>query len=216
LIDNNGKKKVYQVIGVVKDFHFKSLHESITPLLMVYENNWGLIVKIKTQDASGLLESMKTQWKSFGVEEPFSYAFMDDLVNQTYQAEQKTGLVLSIFGMLTIFIACLGLFGLATFTAEQRIKEIGVRKVLGANITQIIGLLSKDFLKLVLIACVFAFPIAWYAMHKWLQSFAYKIEISWWIFVLAACLSMFIAFLTVGYQSLKAALMNPVKSLKTE
>ncbi len=216
LIDNNGKKKVYQVIGVVKDFHFKSLHESITPLLMVYENNWGLIVKIKTQDASGLLESMKTQWKSFGVEEPFSYAFMDDLVNQTYQAEQKTGLVLSIFGMLTIFIACLGLFGLATFTAEQRIKEIGVRKVLGANITQIIGLLSKDFLKLVLIACVIAFPIAWYAMHKWLQSFAYKIEISWWIFVLAACLSMFIAFLTVGYQSLKAALMNPVKSLKTE
>lgn len=216
LIDNNGKKKVYQVIGVVKDFHFKSLHESITPLLMVYENNWGLIVKIKTQDVAGLLASMKTQWQSFGVEEPFSYAFMDELVNKTYQAEQKTGVVLSIFGMLTIFIACLGLFGLATFTAEQRIKEIGVRKVLGANIAQIIGLLSKDFLKLVLIACVFAFPIAWYAMHKWLQGFAYKIEISWWIFALAACLSMLTAFLTVGYQSVKAALMNPVKSLKTE
>jgi putative ABC transport system permease protein len=183
---------------------------------MVYENNWGLIVKIKTQDVAGLLASMKTQWKTFGVEESFSYAFMDDLVNQTYQAEQKTGVVLSIFGMLTIFIACLGLFGLATFTAEQRIKEIGVRKVLGANIAQIIGLLSKDFLKLVLIACVFAFPIAWYAMHKWLESFAYKIEISWWIFALAACLSMLIAFLTVGYQSFKAALMNPVKSLKME
>lgn len=216
LIDNNGKKKVYQVIGVVKDFHFKSLHESITPLLMVYENNWGLIVKIKTQDATGLLATMKTQWQSFGVDEPFSYAFMDDLVNKTYQAEQKTGVVLSIFGLLTIFIACLGLFGLATFTAEQRIKEIGVRKVLGANIGQIIGLLSKDFLKLVLIACVFAFPIAWYAMYKWLQGFAYKIEISWWIFVLAAFLSLLIAFLTVAYQSVKVALMNPVKSLKTE
>lgn len=216
LIDNNGKKKVYQVIGVVKDFHFKSLHETITPLLMVYENNWGLIVKIKTQDATGLLATMKTQWQSFGVEEPFSYAFMDDLVNNTYQAEQKTGVVLSIFGLLTIFIACLGLFGLATFTAEQRIKEIGVRKVLGANIGQIIGLLSKDFLKLVLIACVLAFPLAWYAMNEWLKSFAYKIDISWWIFALAGILSLMIAFLTVGYQSVRAALMNPVKSLKTE
>ncbi|WP_435353046.1 ABC transporter permease [Emticicia sp. SJ17W-69] len=216
IVGNDGTKKVYQVIGIVKDFHFKSLHETITPLLMVYENNWGLIVKVKTQDISGLLASMKTQWKSFGVEEPFTYAFMDDLVNKTYQAEQKIGVVLSIFGILTVFIACLGLFGLATFTAEQRIKEIGVRKVLGASIGQIIGLLSKDFLKLVLVACFFAFPIAWYAMHKWLQSFAYRIDISWWIFALAGVLALLIAFLTVGYQSVKAALMNPVKSLKSE
>jgi putative ABC transport system permease protein len=216
IVGNDGTKKVYQVIGVVKDFHFKSLHESITPLLMVYENNWGLIIKVKTQDISELLVSMKTQWKSFGVEEPFTYTFMDELVNKTYQAEQKTGVVLSIFGILTIFIACLGLFGLATFTAEQRIKEIGVRKVLGANIGQIIGLLSKDFLKLVLVACVFAFPIAWYAMHKWLQEFAYRIEISWWIFAIAGVSALLIAFLTVSYQAIKAALMNPVKSLKTE
>lgn len=216
IVGNDGTKKVYQVIGIVKDFHFKSLHESITPLLMVYENNWGLIVKVKTQDMSGLLASMKTQWKSFGVDEPFTYAFMDELVNKTYQAEKKTGVVLTIFGILTIFIACLGLFGLATFTAEQRIKEIGVRKVLGANVGQIISLLSKDFLKLVLIACIFAFPIAWFGMNKWLQGFAYKIDVSWWIFAVAGVSALLIAFLTVGYQSIKAALMNPVKSLKTE
>ncbi|WP_428654471.1 ABC transporter permease [Runella sp.] len=216
LVTNDGKKKVYQVIGVVNDFHFKSLHESIAPLLMVHENNWGLIVKVKTKDIAGLLASMKSRWAKFNVEEPFSYAFMDELFTKTYIAEQKTSKILSIFAGLTIFIACLGLFGLATFTAEQRTKEIGVRKVLGANIGQIIGLLSKDFLKLILIACVVAFPLGYWGMTKWLEDFAYRIEINWWVFVLAGVSAIAIALLTVSFQSIKAALMNPVKSLKTE
>lgn len=213
---NNSFKKVYKVIGVVQDFHFKSLHESISPLLMVYENNWGLIVKVKTRDVSELLASMKSRWVAFGVDEPFEYAFMDDLFAKTYVAEQKTGTILSLFSGLTIFIACLGLFGLATFTAEQRTKEIGVRKVLGANVGQIIGLLSKDFLKLIVIACVVAFPLGYWGMNQWLQDFAYRIEISAWIFVLAGIAAIVIALLTVSFQSIKAALMNPVKSLKSE
>ena len=150
------------------------------------------------------------------MEEPFNYAFMDDLVNKTYESEQKTSKILTIFAGLTIFIACLGLFGLATFTAEQRTKEIGVRKVLGANVSQIVALLSKEFIKLILIACAFAFPLSWWAMHKWLQDFAYRIDISLWIFVFAGISSISIALLTVSYQAIKAALMNPVNSLKTE
>ncbi len=213
---NDNRKKVYQVVGVVKDFHFKSLHESISPLLMVYENNWGLIVKVKTKDVAGLLASMKSQWAKFNVDEPFEYAFMDELFTKTYIAEQKTSTILSLFAGLTIFIACLGLFGLATFTAEQRTKEIGVRKVLGANVGQIIGLLSKDFLKLIVVACVIAFPFGYWGMNQWLQDFAYRIEISWWVFLVAGVSALAIALLTVSFQSIKAALMNPVKSLKTE
>ncbi|MCY7351982.1 MAG: ABC transporter permease [Cytophagaceae bacterium] len=216
VVDNDGTKKVYRVIGVVKDFHFKSLHESITPLLMVYERNWGLIVKVKTTDMAGFLASLKTQWTQFGVEEPFTYAFMDELVDKTYQSEQKVGVILNSFALLTIFIACLGLFGLATFTAEQRTKEIGVRKVLGASVASIVGLLSKDFLKLVLVAMVLAAPIAWYAMNQWLQDFAYKIDLEWWVFALAGLLALLIALLTVSFQAIKAALMNPVKSLRSE
>lgn len=211
-----GFKKVYKVIGVVQDFHFKSLHETISPLLMVLENNGGLIIKVKTRDVSGLLSAMKTRWAAFGVDEPFEYAFMDELFAKTYISEQKTGTILSLFAGLTIFIACLGLFGLATFTAEQRTKEIGVRKVLGANVGQIIGLLSKDFLKLIVIACVVAFPLGYWGMNQWLQDFAYRIEISAWIFVLAGIAAIAIALLTVSFQSIKAALMNPVKSLKSE
>lgn len=213
---NNSFKKVYKVIGVVQDFHFKSLHESIAPLLMVYENNWGLIVKVKTRDVSGLVASIKSRWAAFGMVEPFEYAFMDDLFSKTYVAEQKTGTILSLFAGLTIFIACLGLFGLATFTAEQRTKEIGVRKVLGANVGQIIGLLSKDFLKLIVIACAVAFPLGYWGMTQWLQGFAYRIEINAWVFVVAGVAALAIALLTVSFQSIKAALMNPVKSLKSE
>ncbi len=213
---NNNRKKVYQVVGVVKDFHFKSLHESIAPLLMVYENNWGLIVKVKTKDVEGLLASMKNQWSQFKVEEPFTYAFMDELFSKTYIAEQKTSKILGLFAGLTIFIACLGLFGLATFTAEQRTKEIGVRKVLGANVGQIIGLLSKDFLKLIVIACVLAFPIGYWGMTQWLQDFAYRIEVEWWVFLVAGVSAILIALFTVSFQAVKAALMNPVKSLKTD
>lgn len=213
---NEGLKVTYNVIGVVKDFHFKSLHEGITPLLMVSEKSYGLIVKVKSNDVEALLTSLKTQWQKLNSEEPFSYSFMDELFEKTYQAEQKISIILSIFSGLTIFVACLGLFGLATFTAEQRTKEIGVRKVLGASVTQIVALLSKEFLKLVLIACCFAFPLGFWLMSKWLQDFAYRVDFSWWIFALAGISTTAIALLTVSYQSIKAALANPVKSLRTE
>ena len=214
--DNNGGTKSYTIVGVVKDFHFKSLHEEIAPLMMVLEESHGLIIKVKTKDIAGLLATMKTEWQKFNSDEPFTYAFVDELFNKTYLSEQKTGTILSIFAGLTIFIACLGLFGLATFTAEQRTKEIGVRKVLGASIGQLIALLSKDFLKLVLVACLIAFPLGYWAMSMWLQDFVYRINISWWIFVFAGAGAIAIALLTVSYQAIKAALMNPVKSLKTE
>ena len=213
---NDGTKVSYHVIGVVKDFHFRSLHEAITPLLMVLKPEWGLIVKTKTADVAGLLSSMKQQWQKLQVDEPFEYAFMDELYNKTYLTEQKTGRILNIFALLTIFVACLGLFGLATYTAEQRTKEIGIRKVLGATVTQVTNMLSKEFLKLVGIACILAFPLAWWGMNKWLQGFAYRISISWWVFILAAFAAILLTMLTVSFQSIKAALMNPVKSLKAD
>lgn len=213
---NEGGKATYHVIGVVKDFHFRSLHEAITPLLMVLKPEWGLIVKTKSADIAGLLSSMKQQWQKLNIDEPFEYAFMDDLYNKTYLTEQKTGSILNIFAVLTILVACLGLFGLATYTAEQRTKEIGIRKVLGATITQVTNMLSKEFLKLVLIACLIAFPVAWWGMHQWLEGFAYRINISWWVFIVAGFAAVTLTILTVSFQSIKAALMNPVKSLKAE
>ena len=213
---DRGKDYRFTVVGVVKDFHFRSLHETITPLLMVLEPEWGIIVKVRTKDIAGLLTTMKQQWASYNVEEPFSYAFMDELYNKTYAAEQRSGKILNIFAVLTIFVACLGLFGLATYTAEQRSKEIGIRKVLGASVAQVTGMLSKEFVKLVLIGCLIALPVSWWAMNRWLQDFAYRINISWWVFVLATASALLIALLTVGFKAIKAALANPVKSLKTE
>ena len=206
----------FTVVGVVKDFNFKSLHEAITPLLMVLSPSSGLIIKTKTKDVAGLLTTIKARWKSFGPEEPIDYAFMDELYNKTYETEQKTGSILNIFALLTILVACLGLFGLATYTAEQRSKEIGIRKVLGASVSQVTNMLSREFIKLVLIACVIAFPLSWWAMHKWLQDFAYRINITWWVFVLAGVAALFIALFTVSFQAIKAALANPVKSLRSE
>ena len=213
-----GDAKVsYIVIGVVKDFHFKSLHEEISPLVMVLGDNSGsIIVKAKTADISGLLSTMKKSWNELSPEEPFGYSFLDDRFNDTYQSEQKIETILGLFAGLTIFVACLGLFGLATFTAAQRTKEIGVRKVLGATITSIVRLISKDFLRLVLIANIIAWPLAWWVMNKWLQDFAYHITIRWWVFAIAGLLAIALTMLTVSFQSLKAALMNPVKSLKVE
>ena len=215
--DNDGKKYVYRVIGVVKDFNFRSLHQLITPLVMTMTPGFGeTIVKINTADVPGVLASMKSKWGMFKTEQPFTYSFLDDRYNNTYKAEQNIGAILGIFAGLTIFVACLGLFGLATFTAEQRTKEIGIRKVLGADVKGLVSLLSKDFLKLVLIAFAIASPAAWYVMHWWLQGFAYRINISWLIFATAGTAVVIITLITVSYQSVKAALMNPVKSLKTE
>ena len=147
---------------------------------------------------------------------PFSYRFMDEAFVNMYRAEERVGKIAIIFSILTIFIACLGLFGLVTYMAKQRTKEIGVRKVLGASVTNLITMLSKDFLKLVFIAALIAFPVAWWAMHTWLMDFAYRINIDWWIFLLAGTAALLIAMITVSFQAVKAALMNPVKSLRTE
>jgi putative ABC transport system permease protein len=213
---DRGTNVPYHVVGVVKDFNFRSLHEPVTPLLMNLSNQSGLIVKVKTTDIQGLISTMRKQWDGYQTDEPFTYSFMDDLYNKTYAAEQKTGTLLNIFSVLTIFVACLGLFGLATYTAEQRTKEIGVRKVLGASVSQVAKMLSKDFIKLVFIACLVAFPLSYWAMHQWLLSFAYRIDISWWVFVAAAFSSLLIALCTVSFQAIKAAVANPVKSLKSE
>jgi putative ABC transport system permease protein len=214
---DSGKKLTYAVIGVVEDFHFRSFHEPITPLVMILGKGSGtMIAKIKTQDIPSLISSLEKKWNAFKPDLPFSYSFLDDRFNETYKAEQKTGQILGLFAGLTIFVACLGLFGLATFTAEQRTKEIGVRKVLGASVAGIVALLSRDFLKLVAIALVLAAPLAWWLMDQWLQDFAYRASISWWMFALAGILSAAIALFTVSFQSIKAALMNPVKSLRSE
>ncbi|TLV03039.1 ABC transporter permease [Dyadobacter luticola] len=215
--DNQGNVATFHVIGIVKDFHFKSLHERITPLVMTLSKGGGwMIVKTKNREVSGLLAKMDQEWKSFKPDFPFTYTFMDERYNDTYKAEQKTGQILGTFAGLTIFVACMGLFGLAIFTAEQRTKEIGVRKVLGASVTGIVALLSKDFMKLVGIAIVLALPLAYWLMERWLQDFQYKIEISWWMLALASIISVAIALFTVSFQSIKAALTNPVDSLRAE
>jgi putative ABC transport system permease protein len=159
---------------------------------------------------------MENTWKKFLPNLPFDYRFIDEDYAQLYEAEQRQGRVFIGFAVLAIFVACLGLFGLAAFVAQQRVKEIGVRKVLGASTAGIVGLLSKDFLRLVIIALVIASPLAWYFMHKWLDNFAFRINISWWIFVAAGVLALVIAFVTISAQSLKAALANPVESLRSE
>lgn len=215
--DKKGGKVTYRIIGVVKDFHFKSLHERISPLVMVLAGNSGTtIVKTKTTDIAGLLAVVKKQWSDLGAEESLAYSFLDERFSNTYQSEQKIGLTLGIFAGLTIFIACLGLFGLTIFTAQQRTKEIGIRKVLGASVTSIINLLSIGFLKLVCIAFIIASPVAWFIMNKWLQDFAYRISISWWMFAATGFAALVITLVTVSFQAIKAAMANPVKSLRNE
>jgi putative ABC transport system permease protein len=216
-IENDGSKFTYRVVGVVQDFHFRSLHELITPLVMIMGTDYGtMIAKVKTRDIGGLLSTMKKDWESLKPEAPFSYSFLDERFAATYRSEQNIGIILAIFAGLTIFVACLGLFGLATFMAEQRTKEIGIRKILGANVPGIVTLLSKDFLKLVIIAFIISSPIAWFVMNRWLQDFVYRISVSWWMFVAAAGLALLIAILTISFQAIRAAIANPVDSLRSE
>jgi len=207
----------YTIVGVVKNFHFESLRSNIGALTMVLQPRGGLMTfRLKTDEVQASVKAAEQLWKKMAPGQPFSYRFMNEDFDNVYRAEERIGRVFITFALLSILIGCLGLFGLATFTAEQRTKEIGVRKVLGASVASIVTLLSKDFLKLVLIAIVIASPIAWYAMNAWLADFAYKIDISWWIFALAGGLAVGIALLTVSFQSVRAALMNPVESLRSE
>ncbi|MEZ4903229.1 MAG: FtsX-like permease family protein [Spirosomataceae bacterium] len=206
------------IVGVVKDFHFESLHQKIAPMVMFMRPAWSgrLSVSVKTADMPSVVAHVEKVWKQFFPNNPFEYTFLDERFNDLYQAEQKQRTLFLIFAAISIFISCLGLFALATYTAEQRAKEIGIRKVMGASVSSVVALLSKDFIKLVLVALVIASPVAWYAMSLWLNDFAYRIDIPWWVFVITALIAIGIAFLTVSFQSIKAALMNPVKSLKSE
>ena len=207
----------FRIIGVVKDFYYSSAKEKIAPLIMLYGHSTGsIIVKVKAADMKPLLADIKTKWDNFHASGPFSYTFLDDQFAMLYTSEQRTGKIFTGFSFIAVIIASLGLFGLAAFTIRQRVKEIGIRKVLGASEISITGMLSKEFLKLVTIAIIISFPITWYAMHKWLQDFALRIDISWWVFLLAGALALLIAFITVSFQSVKAALANPVKSLRSE
>ncbi len=216
--DNAAKPITYHVIGVLRDFHFKSFHDLITPLVMTLGTGIGsnFIVKTRTRDVAPLLEKAKKQWTSLKAGAPFSYSFLDDRFNKTYNSEQHIGLIMGVFAGLTIFVACLGLFGLATFTVARRTKEIGIRKVLGATATSIITLLSREFLRLVGLAFLIAAPLAGFLMNKWLQDFSYRVNIGLWIFTLAGVLAIAITLLTVGFRAWWAAMANPIKSLRTE
>ena len=207
-----------KIVGVVKDFHFRSLQETIKPLTMRIEPGGSELVSIKI-DGGNIKETVaavEQKWKTIMPNRPFSYYFMDEFFDRQYRSEERFEKLFFNFAILAIFISCLGLLGLASYSTMQRTKEIGVRKVMGASTGSIVGLLSKDFLKLVLIAFVIASPIAYYGMYRWLENFAYKTDIYWWIFAIAAFLSAAIAFATVSFQSIRAALMNPVKSLRSE
>ena len=209
------------IIGVMKDFHFESMHQKIAPMVLLMfpasvQSFNNVSIKIAGSNISEAVSYMEATWKKYFPETPFEYSFLDDNFNRLYQSEQRQATLFTAFACIAIFIAFLGLFGLSAFAITQRIKEIGVRKVLGANTSSIVALLSKDFLKLVGIAAVMAFPVAWYAMNSWLKDFAYRINLQWWVFVLAAVLAALIALITVSYQAIKAAIANPVKSLRTE
>ena len=220
------------IIGVVKDFHYESLHTKIRPLLMTMKadsvfrrtENIGIShppqprisVRFKTGTLSQNIELLKREWKTIVPNQDFEYSFLDETIAAQYQQEQRTSTIVKLASTLSIFIACMGLFGMAALTVVRRTKEIGIRKVLGATVTNIVGLLSKDFVKLVAIAALIAFPLAWWAMNNWLEDFAYRVAVSWWVYLIAGILALVIALATVSIQAVRAALSNPVKSLKTE
>jgi len=209
-----------EIAGVMKDFNYNSLHGDIHPFMFVYTNDIttfdDIVVSVNSKNYKSLLSSIAVIWRKDLPTTPFEYLFLDQEVQKQYQSEITMSQIINSFTLMAILISCLGLFGLAAFSAEQRQKEIGIRKVLGSSITGIVRLLSMDFLQLVLISFVIAKPIAWLAMHAWLQAFVYRIPLSWWMFALAGTVAVFIALFTVSFQAIKAALANPVKSLKTE
>jgi putative ABC transport system permease protein len=217
---NNG---TFQVIGVMKDFNFVTLRSPITPFALFHDasNSYQIpsshvVVRIARDDMNGTIKLLESEWKAVAPTTPFEYEFLDRSLESQYEAENRFGNVFLVFSLLTIFIACIGLLGLVSFSTEQRTKEIGVRKVLGASVTSIVGLLSKEFIRLILIANVFAWPIAYIAMNRWLEDFSYRVEIGWWVFALSGGLALLIAILTVSFLAVRAALENPVESLRCE
>jgi putative ABC transport system permease protein len=218
-MDWRGESYEYYVVGVVKDFHFQDLHVPIAPYGFFLNNQpfySYLVVHAKAGNVSLLLNSIGKAWSSLNPGEPFEYSFLDEDFQNNYATEERRAAMVSFFTTIAILISCLGLFGLAAFSAEQRTKEIGIRKVLGASVGSLVGLLSKDFIKLVVIALVIAAPLGWYFMNKWLEDFAYRIHIGWWMFAVAGVFAILIAFTTISLHAIKAALTNPTKNLRTE
>lgn len=216
-----GQRFVHQgdtgfIIGVVKDFHYKSLHDKIGPMVISNNTGEGFYIRTRPGNASAAIGVAGKIWNEYFPNTPFNYEFLDDTYNNLYKSEQESSVLVTLFASIAIIISALGLLGLAAFAAEQKIKEIGIRKVLGASVQSIVRLLSVSFVKMVIIASIIAFPIAWWAMDKWLQTFAYRISLSWWLFVASAGIALLIALITISFQSVKAAVANPVKSLRSE
>ncbi len=207
----------YTVIGVSKNFHYDTFKDEIGALSLVlgsFSNK--LIVKLLPGEFTHTISSIEEKWETVAAGQPFNYYFLDDSFNDTYQSEKKLGSIFMVFTILSILVASLGLFGLAAFNADKRRKEIGVRKVMGASVAQITYRLTVDFLKLVGVAILIALPLGYFVMNKWLEDFSYRIDVAWWVLMLAALLAIFISILTVSYQSIKAAIANPIISLKSE
>jgi putative ABC transport system permease protein len=211
----------YTIVGVVKDFNFQSLRDVITPLTIQSNESFGGganygYVKIKEGNPHELISKIESKWKAMVPDQPFKFLFLDQNLNAQYENEKRAGQIFGVFSGLAIIIACVGLFGLSAYTASLRTKEIGVRKVLGASVSSVMLLLSKDFAKLIVIAFLIAVPLSWYLMDKWLQEFAYRIQLGAGVFLLAGTTALVIALITVSYQSIKAAIVNPIKSLRSE
>ena len=213
-----------RVVAVVKDFHYYPLHYEIAPMALQlgvedrHPNPWGKLyfsIKINSQDMAGTLAFIEKKWKQFS-SYPFEFRFIDSSLDEMYKTEQKLGYLFNIFAGIAICIACLGLYGLISFAIEQRIKEIGIRKVLGASVSEIINLISKEIVACIVLANLFALPVTLIAMHKWLQNFAYRIDLTIWPFLLSGLLALIIALLTVSWQAVRAATANPIKALRYE
>jgi putative ABC transport system permease protein len=218
-----GNNVRFKVIGVIKDFNVQSLQTIILPFALFHSSSKtydlgfsSIVAKISSGNLPRVMNQLESKWKSFASAEPFDYNFLDAEFDAQYRSEQRLGSIFSIFATLSIFIACLGLFGLSAYTAERRRKEIGVRKVLGASVQNVVTLLSRDFLKLSILAALIAFPVGWYFMNKWLEDFAYRINITWSVFIIAGLSTLLITLVTISFQAISAAIANPVKSLRTE
>ncbi len=215
----DGGKKAYNIVGILKDYVYNDVYSSAGPLVIYNHPSGTSVLSIRLKQGTNVQNAIakaghiiKTDYPGYS----FEYQFIDDDFAQSFKTETLTGTLAGVFASLAIFISCLGLFGLAAYTAERRIKEIGIRKVLGASVSGLAGLLSKDFLKLVLLSCILAFPFALYLMVHWLRGYQYRVDINWWVFALAGIAALLIALVTVSFQAIKAALMNPVKSLRSE
>jgi putative ABC transport system permease protein len=218
-----GNDVMFQVIGVVRNFNVQSMHSPIIPFALFHTTaktyDLGvshILAKIQPGDVSATIARIEQKWKEFSASEPFDYQFLDAVFDTQYKSEQKLGSIFMLFTVLSIFIACLGLFGLCAYMAERRTKEIGIRKVMGATVRHLVALLSRDFLRLTGIAILISFPVAWWTMNKWLEDFAFRIHIGWEVFAMAAFVTLAISMGTVSFQALKAAVANPTKSLKSE